>query len=103
MCLPVRVFVRLSLASPATRAQLAECVKTIIYDDFPEKWPELMPSIMENLANGEPPRLYAALWSLRIVTRKYEYKDVEVCQVLRHTSSLSSSKREVPWCSFTAL
>ncbi|CAN8315578.1 unnamed protein product [Cochlearia groenlandica] len=53
------------------RSQLGECLKTIIYADYPEQWPRLLDWVKYNLQNQQ---IYGALFVLRILTRKYEYK-----------------------------
>ena len=37
-------------APPAVRAQLGECAKYVVYSDYPDKWPNLLPSICAALA-----------------------------------------------------
>ena len=59
------------------RVQIAECIKSIIYCDYPDKWPTLLNEIFSHLSSQEPPRIYAALYALRMLTRKYEYKSEE--------------------------
>jgi hypothetical protein len=62
---------------PLVRVQIAECIKSIIYCDYPEKWPGLLNEIFSLLSSQEPPKIYAALYALRMLTRKYEYKNEE--------------------------
>ncbi|CAM8924430.1 unnamed protein product [Rhodiola kirilowii] len=59
---------------PLLRAQLGECLKTIIHSDYPEQWPALLHWVKHNL---EGQQLYGALFILRIVTSKYEFKSDE--------------------------
>ncbi|GLJ28027.1 hypothetical protein SUGI_0550340 [Cryptomeria japonica] len=56
---------------PLLRAQFAECLKTIINADYPEQWPNLLPWVKHNLQDQQ---VYAALYVLRILSRKYEFK-----------------------------
>lgn len=51
------------------RSQLGECLKTIIYADYPEQWPRLLDWVKYNLQNQQ---IYGALFVLRILSRKYE-------------------------------
>ena len=59
------------------RSQLGECAKAIAYSDFPEQWPGLLPALCGSLGSPEQPRLWGALFVLRILARKYEFKDEE--------------------------
>ena len=49
-----------------------------MYVDYPERWPDLLPTVMQNLTSPEQQRIHGALYCLRIIARKYEFKD-EVC------------------------
>ena len=62
---------------PLVRVQIAECIKSIIYCDYPERWPTLLNEIFTSISSQEPPRVYAGLYALRMLTRKYEYKNEE--------------------------
>ncbi|CAI9117362.1 OLC1v1018740C1 [Oldenlandia corymbosa var. corymbosa] len=53
------------------RVQLAECLKTIIHADYPEQWPGLLQWVRANLQNQQ---VFGALYVLRILARKYEFK-----------------------------
>jgi len=68
---------------PLIRSQLCETLKAVIYNDFPHQWPGLMPQIGNNLGTTEPPRLYGALYALRILANKYEFKDEEERQPIQ--------------------
>ncbi|RWR73022.1 importin beta-like protein SAD2 [Cinnamomum micranthum f. kanehirae] len=59
---------------PLLRAQLGECIKTIVHADYPEQWPSLLPWVKHNLQDQQ---VYAALYILRILSRKYEFKSDE--------------------------
>ncbi|XP_052207680.1 importin beta-like SAD2 [Diospyros lotus] len=56
------------------RVQLGECLKTIIHADYPEQWPSLLQWVKHNLQNQQ---VYGALFVLRILSRKYEFKSDE--------------------------
>ncbi|EFJ12043.1 hypothetical protein SELMODRAFT_158348 [Selaginella moellendorffii] len=57
------------------RVQLAECLKTMVHCDFPDRWPSLVPGIDSNLKSQDQQRINGALHALRILTRKYEFKE----------------------------
>ncbi|XP_068665175.1 importin beta-like SAD2 isoform X2 [Aristolochia californica] len=59
---------------PLLRVQLGECLKTIIHADYPEQWPGLLHWIKHNLQDQQ---VYGALYVLRILSRKYEFKSDE--------------------------
>ncbi|KAL0432978.1 UNVERIFIED_CONTAM: Importin beta-like SAD2 [Sesamum latifolium] len=59
---------------PLLRAQLGECLKTIIHADYPEQWPTLLHWVKHNLQDQQ---VYGALFVLRILSRKYEFKSDE--------------------------
>ncbi|CAN4120945.1 unnamed protein product [Withania somnifera] len=56
------------------RVQLGECLKTMIHADYPEQWPNLLPWVKHNLQDQQ---VYGALFVLRILSRKYEFKSDE--------------------------
>ncbi|CAA6667948.1 unnamed protein product [Spirodela intermedia] len=58
---------------PLLRAQLGECLKTIINVDYPGQWPNLLHWIKCNLQMQDQ-QVYSALYVLRILSRKYEFK-----------------------------
>ncbi|KAL9268847.1 Importin beta-like SAD2-like protein [Drosera capensis] len=53
------------------RVQLGECLKTIINSDYPEHWPGLLHWVKHKLQDQQ---IYGALFVLRILARKYEFK-----------------------------
>ncbi|KAF5182902.1 Importin beta-like sad2 [Thalictrum thalictroides] len=59
---------------PLLRVQLGECLKTIIHADYPEQWPALLLWVKHNLQDQQ---IYGALFVLRILSRKYEFKSDE--------------------------
>lgn len=56
------------------RVQLGECLKTMVHADYPEQWPTLLHWIKHSLQDQQ---VYGALFVLRILTRKYEFKSDE--------------------------
>eukprot|EP00216_Chloropicon_sp_CCMP2111_P001287 CAMPEP_0198243276 /NCGR_PEP_ID=MMETSP1446-20131203/26275_1 /TAXON_ID=1461542 ORGANISM="Unidentified sp, Strain CCMP2111" /NCGR_SAMPLE_ID=MMETSP1446 /ASSEMBLY_ACC=CAM_ASM_001112 /LENGTH=1052 /DNA_ID=CAMNT_0043927057 /DNA_START=26 /DNA_END=3184 /DNA_ORIENTATION=+ len=62
-------------APPLVRVQLGECLKSIVYVDYPKQWPALLSEIHTCLVNQDTSRLYGGLFALRMLTRKYEYKN----------------------------
>ncbi|KAI3796270.1 hypothetical protein L1987_38937 [Smallanthus sonchifolius] len=63
------------------RAQLGECLKTIIHADYPEQWPGLLQWVTHNLQDQQ---VYGALFVLRILSRKYEFKSDEERTPVHH-------------------
>ncbi|EHA8588685.1 importin beta-like SAD2 [Cocos nucifera] len=61
---------------PLLRAQLGECIKTIIHVDYPEQWPSLLQWIKCNLQLQDQ-QVFGALYVLRVLSRKYEFKSDE--------------------------
>ncbi|KAF9606113.1 hypothetical protein IFM89_023136 [Coptis chinensis] len=59
---------------PLLRVQLGECLKTIIHADYPEQWPGLLHWVKHSLQDQQ---IYGALFVLRILSRKYEFKSDE--------------------------
>uniref|UniRef100_A0A0E0P7G2 Importin N-terminal domain-containing protein n=1 Tax=Oryza rufipogon TaxID=4529 RepID=A0A0E0P7G2_ORYRU len=57
---------------PLLRAQLGESIKTLILADYPEQWPSLLPWVTHNLESQD--QIFGALYVLRILARKYEFK-----------------------------
>ena len=64
----------LAVSPPTIRSQLGLCLKTIANADYPEKWPELLSTICAGLSAQDHPHLHGALYSLRVLTKVYEYK-----------------------------
>uniref|UniRef100_A0A2N9HRF9 Exportin-2 central domain-containing protein n=1 Tax=Fagus sylvatica TaxID=28930 RepID=A0A2N9HRF9_FAGSY len=57
-----------------TWVQLGECLKTLVNADYPEQWPRLLDWVKHNLQDQQ---VYGALYVLRILARKYEFKSDE--------------------------
>ena len=47
-------------APPLVRAQLGECLKSIVYSDFPERWPGILQAVQQQLATQVRPFLSTA-------------------------------------------
>ncbi|KAL6970861.1 secondary alcohol dehydrogenase (SADH2) [Sarracenia purpurea var. burkii] len=65
------ILVFIAQVPPLLRVQLGECLKTIIHADYPEQWPSLLQWVKHNLQHQQ---VYGALFVLRILSRKYEFK-----------------------------
>ncbi|XP_052142429.1 importin beta-like SAD2 [Oryza glaberrima] len=63
------------LVPPLLRAQLGESIKTIIHSDYPEQWPGLLHWVTHNLESEN--QIFGALYVLRVLSRKYEFKSEE--------------------------
>lgn len=65
------------------RDLLAETLHTVVIHEFPEKWPELIPTLLNAIQTGcqDMPnlglRVHNALLALRKVCKRYEYKSKE--------------------------
>ncbi|XP_021290327.1 importin beta-like SAD2 [Herrania umbratica] len=68
------ILVFVAQVPPLLRVQLGECLKTIIHADYPEQWPRLLDWVKHNLQDQQ---VYGALFVLRILARKYEFKSEE--------------------------
>ncbi|ONI29088.1 hypothetical protein PRUPE_1G180500 [Prunus persica] len=68
------ILVFVTQVPPLLRVQLGECLKTIIHADYPEQWPHLLDWVKHNLQDQQ---VYGALFVLRILSRKYEFKSDE--------------------------
>ncbi|KAE9615695.1 hypothetical protein Lal_00017482 [Lupinus albus] len=65
------ILVFVTQVPPLLRVQLGESLKTIIYSDYPEQWPHLLDWVKHNLQDQQ---VFGALFVLRILSRKYEFK-----------------------------
>jgi hypothetical protein len=45
-------------APQVVRTQLGECLKDIVHVDFPERWPGLLPIVLQNLGSQVRPALH---------------------------------------------
>lgn len=55
---------------------MGECLKTIIYADYPEQWSLLLDWVKHNLQDQQ---VYGALFVLRILSSKYELVCFMIC------------------------
>ncbi|KAL5781974.1 hypothetical protein ACOSP7_007003 [Xanthoceras sorbifolium] len=69
------ILVFVAQVPPLLRVQLGECLKTIIHADYPEQWPHLLDWVKHNLQQDQ--QVHGALFVLRILSRKYEFKSDE--------------------------
>mmetsp|Transcript_3164 Transcript_3164/g.3583 ORF Transcript_3164/g.3583 Transcript_3164/m.3583 type:complete len:1068 (+) Transcript_3164:211-3414(+) len=61
---------------------MAETLHTIVIHDFPERWPDLIPTLLQTVQQGatdpsQALRVHNALLALRKVCKRYEYKSKE--------------------------
>ncbi|KAK8556288.1 hypothetical protein V6N13_064338 [Hibiscus sabdariffa] len=75
------ILVYVTQVPPLLRVQLGECLKTIINSDYPEHWPHLLNWVKHNLQDQQ---VYGALFVLRILARKYEFKSEEERTPVHH-------------------
>lgn len=66
----------------SVRGILAECIRIVSEFEFPERWPELLPTLVQNMQSPEVLHIYNALLALRKLVKRYEYKDKEQRQPL---------------------
>lgn len=77
----------LAHAPPLIRTQLAECVKSIVYADYPAEWPDILQTIVGYLGSNDQNKIYGALLALRQLTRKYEFRVLEDREQMSHIVS----------------
>ena len=65
------------------RSLMADTLHSVIIHDFPEKWPQLIPQLVQTIQTGmtnmerQGLRVHNALLALRKVCKRYEYKSKE--------------------------
>eukprot|EP00878_Enallax_costatus_P046967 GHUV01057304.1.p1 GENE.GHUV01057304.1~~GHUV01057304.1.p1 ORF type:complete len:796 (+),score=306.27 GHUV01057304.1:175-2562(+) len=59
------------------QSQLSEVMTTVVYCDYPQAWPGLLETVMAHLTSSDHGRMYGGLLVLRVLTRKYEFRDDE--------------------------
>uniref|UniRef100_A0A0G4I8L9 Importin N-terminal domain-containing protein n=1 Tax=Chromera velia CCMP2878 TaxID=1169474 RepID=A0A0G4I8L9_9ALVE len=62
---------------PPIRRPLEECLRVMLWHDFPDKWMGIGPQMLEYISSSEPGKLYAGLMAVRKIARKYEMKAVK--------------------------
>jgi len=67
---------------PIIRSQLVECMKVMVNADFPEKWPDLLSTLIGFMQTDDVPRVYGAVQVIMLLCRKYEFKDKDEREVL---------------------
>nr|XP_043610617.1 importin beta-like SAD2 [Erigeron canadensis] len=75
------ILVFIAQVPPLLRVQLGVCLKTIIHADYPEQWPSLLQWVTHNLQDQQ---VYGALFVLRVLSRKYEFKSDEERTPVHH-------------------
>ncbi|GMH72752.1 hypothetical protein TrST_g12124 [Triparma strigata] len=60
------------------RSVLAEALYHMSISEYPHSWPELLPSLLNNIrvggSNGDATRVYGSLYALRKLCKRFEYK-----------------------------
>lgn len=74
-------------AEPHVRAQLGEAFKTAAEADYPVRWPQLVEELKSDIFSREYTRMTAGLHCLRLLSRKYEFKDGNERQPLEHIAN----------------
>jgi len=64
------------------QSQLAVALRYVVEADYPEAWPELLPSVLASLQSQELNRVTGGLVVLRVLCRKYEYKEASLRPLL---------------------
>ena len=64
------------------RSQLTEVMRVAVQHDFPERWPDLLPTLMGHLGTDDIARVYGAVQVIQVICRKYEFKDKDEREVL---------------------
>jgi len=71
----------LSEPEKSVRDLMAETVHSIAIHDFPDNWPNLLPTLLHQIAQSADPaqalRVHNALLALRKICKRYEYKSRE--------------------------
>jgi len=71
----------LSEAEKSVRDLMAETIHSIAIHDFPQHWPSLLPTLLQQTAQSSDPsqalRVHNALLALRKICKRYEYKSKE--------------------------
>lgn len=54
---------------------LSAPISYIANEDFPDRWPGLIPTLLANLSSGDPRRIHNITFVIRYLVKKFEYKD----------------------------
>lgn len=52
-------------------------LRHVLEKEFPENWPEIVPKTMSLLNSQDVARLHGALYTMRVIVKKYEHKPSE--------------------------
>ncbi|CAN0037466.1 unnamed protein product, partial [Sphacelaria rigidula] len=58
----------------SVRDILAETVRLVAQVDFPDEWPDLVPTVVTQLQTGEVLRVHNAMLALRKIVKRFEFK-----------------------------
>jgi len=80
----------------SVRDLLAETINCIAVHDYPERWPEALPTLLSHIRTGtdtgDALRVHNALLALRKLVRRYEYRSKEqrgpLADIVRHSFPL---------------
>jgi hypothetical protein len=64
------------------RSQLTEVMRVAVQHDFPERWPDLLTTLMGHLGTDDIARVYGAVQVIQVICRKYEFRDKDERTVL---------------------
>ncbi|ORX83104.1 ARM repeat-containing protein [Anaeromyces robustus] len=82
----------LSKVPPVIRTQLTSSINIIICNDFPEKWPQLIPNLTALLSSNEYQHNYIGVLVLNEIVRIYQFKKDEsepLAQIVEHLYPLT--------------
>ncbi len=58
------------------RSLLSEIVRIVSEFDYPQSWPDLIPTLIVNIQSNDILKLYNALFCLRTVIKRFEYNEM---------------------------
>lgn len=56
------------------RGLIAESIKSVAEFDYPERWPDLMPTLLGHIQTPDVLKMYNALLAIRKLVKRYEFK-----------------------------
>jgi hypothetical protein len=62
---------------PVVRSQVAVALRHVLEKEYPDNWSDLVPKVMSFVNTQDIPRLHGALYTMRIIIKKYEHKPSE--------------------------